>query len=249
MERMLSGQGGGTDDPVVRAASLIRNARRMAVITGAGMSVDSGVKDFRSRSGWWRDIDPRTVATVEALELRYDLFHEFYTERIRKLRLVVPHEGHLVLAEWEKRGMLASICTQNVDRLHQLAGSRNVRELHGTIREFRCHDCGAPHEEETFLGKARCSCGGRLRPDVVLFGENLPSDAWQTSLDAIREADVVLVIGTSLQVAPVNQLPFLTKGRRILINAEETGLEEQFDVFVKGRARDSLVAIEERIGS
>jgi len=227
-----------------QAAALIRDARRMAVITGAGMSVDSGLKDFRSRDGWWRGIDPRTVATVEALEHRYDLFHAFYSERVRQLRTAVPHEGHFILAEWEKRGMLACVCTQNVDRLHQLAGSRNGRELHGTIREFRCHGCGAPHGEEDFLGKTKCACGGRLRPDVVLFGEMLPSDAWGASLDAIREADVVLVIGTSLQVAPVNQLPFLTKARRVLINMEETGMEEQFDVFIKGRARDSLIAID-----
>jgi len=223
----LSDDGGNErDNPIIRAAALIRDARRMALVTGAGMSVDSGVKDFRSRSGWWRSIDPRTVATVEALERRYDLFHEFYAERIRQLKTAVPHEGHFILAEWEKRGMLACVCTQNVDRLHQTAGSRHVHELHGTIREFRCHDCGAPHDEETFLRKERCACGGRLRPNVVLFGEMLPSDAWQASLDAIRTADVVLVIGTSLQVAPVNQLPFLTKAPRIFINAEETGHED-----------------------
>ena len=139
------------------------------------------------------------------------------------------------------------MCTQNVDRLHQFAGSRHVEELHGTIRECRCHACGAPHEEDAFLRKAKCACGGRLRPNVVLFGESLPQEAWQASLDAIREADVVLVIGTSLEVAPVNQLPFLTKGKRIFINAEETGLEGMFDVFIQGRARDSLIAIERRL--
>ncbi|OUM95138.1 MAG: NAD-dependent protein deacylase [Thermobacillus sp. ZCTH02-B1] len=235
------------DRPIERAAVLIRDARKLVLITGAGMSVDSGVKDFRSRSGWWRSIDPRTVATVEALEHRYDLFHEFYAERIRQLRTVVPHAGHFILAEWEQQGKLARICTQNVDRLHQLGGSRNVEELHGTIRTFRCHACGAPHEEEAFLRKAACPCGGRLRPNVVLFGEPLPAEAWETSLEAIREADVVLVIGTSLEVAPVNRLPFLTKAQRIFINAEETGLEDRFDVFVKGRARDSLIAIDQRL--
>jgi NAD-dependent deacetylase len=163
------------------------------------------------------------------------------------LQAVVPHEGHFILAEWEKRGMPVCVCTRNVDRLHQLAGSRQVRELHGTIREFRCHDCGAPHGEEDFLGKTKCACGGRLRPDVVLFGEMLPSDAWRSSLDAIRKEDVVLVIGTSLQVAPVNQLPFLTKARRIFLNAEETGYEHQFDVFIRGGARNSLIAIDRRI--
>jgi NAD-dependent deacetylase len=233
------------DNPVYRAAVLIREARSMVLITGAGMSVDSGVNDFRSASGWWRKIDPRTVATVEALESDYDLFHEFYAMRIAQLQQVVPHRGHAILAEWERRGKLACICTQNVDRLHQIAGNRNVYELHGTIRRFRCHACGAPHTEAAFLQKQSCACGGRLRPDVVLFGESLPSEAWRQSLSAIRQADLVLVIGTSLQVAPVNQLPFLTRGRLIFINAEETGYEEQFDVFIKGRALDSLTAIAE----
>lgn len=235
------------DENVSRAAMLIRDARRMVLISGAGLSVDSGVKDFRSPSGWWRNIDPRTVATVEALESNYDLFHAFYSARITQLQTIVPHRGHFILAEWEKRGMLACVCTQNVDGLHQAAGSRTVHELHGTIRTHRCHACGSPHTEEAFLRKAKCPCGGNLRPNVVLFGEMLPSEAWDLSMAAIREADVVLVIGTSLQVAPVNQLPFLTRAKRIFINAEETGYEDQFDVFIKGRALDSLVGLKERL--
>jgi len=232
------------DNPVFRAASLIRDARRMVLISGAGLSVDSGLKDFRPPSGWWRNIDPRTVATVDALELSYDLFHEFYSERIRQLRNVVPHRGYAILAEWERRGFLACVCTQNVDRLHHLAGNRTVHELHGTIREFRCHACGAPAAEEAFLEKRKCRCGGKLRPNVVLFGESLPSEAWNRSLGAIREADLLLVVGTSLQVAPVNQFPFLTRGKLVFINTEETGHEGRFDVCVRGRALDGLEAIE-----
>jgi len=235
------------EETIRRAAMLIKGARNMVLISGAGLSVDSGVKDFRSSSGWWRNIDPRTVATVEALEWNYDLFHEFYATRVTQLKDVAPHRGHSILAEWEKRGMLACVSTQNVDGLHQIAGSQTVHELHGTIREFRCHDCGRPHGEAAFLKKETCPCGGKLRPNVVLFGESLPEDAWQCTIDALKEADLVLVIGTSLQVAPVNQLPFLTRCRRIFINAEETGYEDRFDVFIKGRALDSLVAIQERL--
>lgn len=233
------------ESEVHQAAQLIREARQMVVISGAGLSVDSGVKDFRSSSGWWRNIDPRTVATVEALETNYDLFHEFYAMRITQLKEVVPHQGHFILADWEKQGTLACIGTQNVDGLHQAAGSQNVHELHGTIREYRCHTCGKPHTETAFLQKQSCDCGGKLRPNVVLFGEALPQEVWQIVMNAIEEADVVLVIGTSLQVAPVNQLPFLTNARRIFINAEETGHEHQFDVFIKGKAAASLVAIQE----
>lgn len=236
-------------DAIRQAAVLIREARKMVLISGAGLSVDSGVRDFRSSSGWWRNIDPRTVATVEALETNYDLFHDFYSMRINHLHSVVPHHGHHILAEWEGRGILTCIGTQNVDRLHQAAGSQNVHELHGTIRTFRCHSCGKPHSESAFLQKEKCACGGKLRPNVVLFGESLPSDAWNQTINAIQEADVVLVIGTSLQVAPVNQLPFLTSAPRIFINAEETGHEGQFDVFVKGSALTSLVAIHAYIDS
>jgi len=233
------------DNPIYRAALLIKDARNMVLISGAGLSVDSGVKDFRSPSGWWRYIDPRTVATVEALESNYDLFHAFYSTRITQLKTIVPHQGHFILAEWEKRGILTCICTQNVDGLHQAAGSQTVHELHGTIRKFRCHACGRPHTETAFLQKQNCSCGGKLRPNVVLFGESLPPEAWHPAINAIQEADVVLVIGTSLQVAPVNQLPFQTKATRIFINAEETGYEDQFNLFIHGRALDCLVAIQE----
>jgi len=233
---------------IQQAASLIKNARQMVLVSGAGLSTDSGVKDFRSSSGWWRNIDPRTVASVDALESDYDLFHEFYATRIKQLKTVVPHRGHHVLTDWENRGILSCICTQNVDGLHQAAGSRHVLELHGTIRKFRCHVCGAPHEEDDFLQKRPCACGGRLRPNVVLFGEMLPDEPWRNALAAIRKADLVLVIGTSLQVAPVNQLPFLTESPRILINAEETGCEDEFAMFIRGRAMDSLVAIRERMG-
>lgn len=233
------------DNPVYRAARLIKDARKMVLISGAGLSTDSGLKDFRSSSGWWRNIDPRTVATVEALESDYDLFHEFYTMRVTQLKEVAPHQGHYILSEWERRGILACVATQNVDGLHQIAGNETVYELHGTIRQFRCHTCGAPHTEAAFLAKRKCSCGGKLRPNVVLFGESLPAEAWRRSLDAIQKADLVLVIGTSLQVAPVNQLPFLTGGKLIFINAEETGYEDRFDVFIRGRAMDSLVAIRE----
>lgn len=240
-------QPAGRQDPIRRAAVLIGNARNMVLISGAGLSVDAGVNDFRSKSGWWRSIDPRTVATVEALESDYDLFHEFYSMRVNQLKTVVPHQGHRILAEWEKRGILSFIGTQNVDGLHQAAGSRNVHELHGTIRTFRCHACGAPHTEEAFLRKQPCPCGGKLRPNVVLFGEWLPEEAWHRTLDAIRKADLVLVIGTSLQVAPVNQLPFVTEAPRLFINAEETGHEGLFDVFIKGRALDALLAIREEM--
>ncbi|MEX2416418.1 MAG: Sir2 family NAD-dependent protein deacetylase [Paenibacillaceae bacterium] len=230
--------------PVHEAADKIKLAKHLVVITGAGFSVESGIPDFRSSRRWWRRIDPVTVATVDALEYNYNLFHGFYSTRVEHLKTVSPHPGHHILSKWEQDGRLQLIATQNVDGLHQLAGNRRVQELHGSIRTFRCHQCGHRGEQEIFLGKIQCSCGGNLRPNIILFGESLPSDAWAISAEAIRNADVVLVMGTSLQVAPVNQLPFLTSSTLILINQESIGLEHQFDIVIQDSVVKTLTAIE-----
>lgn len=232
------------DESIPEMARIIAQCERLVVLTGAGMSRDSGVPDFRSPEGWWRQINPAQVATVEAFNERYSLFHEFYSYRIKQLENVRPHEGHRVLSKWEREGKLVLIATQNVDRLHQLAGNQKVCELHGTILEYHCARCHQPAEREAFLQKQACSCGGRLRPNVVLFGERLPEEAWEKALSAIESADAVLVIGTSLQVAPVKQLPFLTRGKLLLINRDLTGEEARFDCVVQGGARDCLQAID-----
>ncbi len=227
------------------AAQKLKFARHLVVLTGAGFSVESGVPDFRSSRGWWRQIDPVTVATVDALEYNYNLFHGFYSTRIEKLKTTKPHSGHQILGEWEMDGRLRLIATQNVDGLHQQAGNERVQELHGSIRTYRCHRCGMKGEQEIFLGKIRCSCGGNIRPNIILFGESLPSDAWERTTEAIRDADVVLVMGTSLQVSPVNQLPFLTTGDLILINKEPTGLEHHFDIVIQDSVVRTLTAIDQ----
>lgn len=226
-----------------KLAGFVVNSSSTVVLTGAGCSVDSGVPDFRSPQGWWKKFDPRTVATVEALETNYDLFRSFYQARIQHLDGIQPHEGHGVLSRWEQEGKLQLLATQNVDGLHQAAGNRNVEELHGSIRSFRCHGCHRKASQEHFMSGESCSeCGGILRPNVVLFGESLPEKAWARSLEAVRQAELVIVIGTSLQVYPVNQLPRMTSGRTVLINLEETSEEGQFDLFISGRAVEVLPA-------
>jgi NAD-dependent deacetylase len=240
-ERVENNDRGNNESLIRQLAAFIRESQYTVVLTGAGCSVDSGVPDFRSPQGWWRKIDPRTVATVEALQTNYELFHAFYKARIEHLDGVRPHVGHHALARWEQEGRLRLIATQNVDGLHQAAGSRRVEELHGSIRSCRCHRCQRGAERDRFLSGLPCpECGGRLRPNVVLFGEALPDMAWNRALEAVRRAELVLVIGTSLQVYPVNQLPRMTEGRTALINAEETGEEHWFDLFIPGRAAPIL---------
>ncbi|WP_078544897.1 SIR2 family NAD-dependent protein deacylase [Litchfieldia alkalitelluris] len=225
-------------------------SKHTVILTGAGMSTESGIPDFRSRSGWWKDIDPLTVATEEALHKNYDLFHEFYSARLKGLGDIKPHKGHFIIAKWEQDGLVQSVATQNVDGLHHEAGSQNVDQLHGSIHSFRCHDCGMKGVKQQFLEKESCSnCGGHFRPNVVLFGEALPDDAWDSALFHIQKADLVIVIGTSLQVYPVSQLPRMTSGKTAFINKEIGSEQSFFDVTIEGSAGEALSVIEQLLNS
>ena len=230
---------------IKRLAGWIKQSDFTVVLTGAGMSTESGLPDFRSKSGWWKSYDPSALASVDAMKTNYTLFHEFYCMRIKALEKCQPHKGHHILAEWEKKGLIHSIATQNVDGFHRAAGSVNVHELHGSLRSIRCLGCGMRGGVEDFINKAGCrSCGKNLRPGVVLFGEMLPADAWDSAFNDIGKADLVIVIGTSLQVYPANQLPSLTKGRKVLINCEVPAGSSKFDMVVKGKAGDVLAELD-----
>jgi len=222
---------------------LIKESNNTVIFTGAGMSTECGIPDFRSKEGWWKKINPMSVATREALHNNYELFHEFYSVRIRDLEICKPHEGHYILAKWEREGIIHSIATQNVDGFHRAAGSKRVYELHGSIKDIVCDSCQNPETLENFLNRNRCKCGGKLRPKVVLFGEGLPMDAWSNALRDIEECDLLIVIGTSLQVYPVNQLPNMTKGKLVLINNELVEGNYEFDVIIKGKAKGVLQEI------
>ena len=229
-------------------AGWIQQSRFTVVLTGAGMSTESGLPDFRSKSGWWKNYDPTTIASVDAMVANYPLFHEFYTMRLKTLAGCSPHRGHYILADWEARGLVHSIATQNVDGFHKAAGSRRVYELHGSLKSIRCIGCGRPGTVEDFLERADCRCcGGRLRPGVVLFGEALPQDAWNSALQDIKQADLVLVIGTSLQVYPANQLPSMTAGKTAFINYEVQGTGSGFDMAVQGKAGEVLAELDRMI--
>ena len=230
-------------EQVERLASWLRESKSVVVLTGAGMSTESGIPDFRSKGGWWNGINPMTIATIEAFERDYDLFHAFYCKRLEVLENCQPHEGHKVLARLQEKGMLQTIATQNVDNFHQLAGAQGVYELHGNLQKVRCQKCGKPSDVGAFQRKEACLCGGLLRPGVVLFGEFLPEDDWKGVLQEIMVADLVIVIGTSLQVAPVNQLPNLTSGKKVYINMD-TSKSAGFDLVIEGSAKETLQQLE-----
>ena len=224
----------------------IQGSHHVVVLTGAGMDTESNIPDFRGKDGWWKNLDPRTVASTDTLRENYSLFHEFYAMRLRMLEGIKPHEGHRVLAKMEKKGWIQSIATQNVAGLHSMAGSQRVYELHGNLRKVRCNDCHREDTPQNFLKKEKCtSCGGPLRPGVVLFGEILPQEAWDSALSEIQKCDLLMVIGTSLEVYPVNQLPGMTSGKTVLINNEIPQGGDLFDRKIIHKAGSVLTELYE----
>lgn len=221
---------------------------KTVVLTGAGMSTASGLPDFRGKEGLWKSKDPRLLASVSAMGNNRCEFAEFYRHRIRMLEGVEPNAGHRLLAEWEDRGLLKGIITQNVDGLHQAAGSKNVQELHGNLRRVRCSSCRASFESGVFLERTDCpDCGGMLRPGVVLFGECLPDRPMEESGSLSESAGCFLVLGSSLEVSPANGYPMIAKSsgaKLFIINMTPTHLDALADVVVHGDIVETLGEIE-----
>ncbi|MDR3164711.1 MAG: NAD-dependent deacylase [Synergistaceae bacterium] len=200
------------DQELKTLASKIAETQNAVVFTGAGMSTESGLSDFRSKNGIWNVEDPMELATAAAMRGNYDKFHEFYSRRFETMANTHPNAGHEIVAEFESRGLVKCVITQNIDGLHSAAGSKVIHELHGSVNKVRCMKCGAPSTQRDFIDRNPCpECGGRLRPGVVLFGEGLPEDALAASWDASETCGVFLVLGSSLQVSPANQMPSMAK--------------------------------------
>ena len=208
---------------------------RVVIFSGAGLSTESGLQDFRSKDGIWSHADPTELASVGALERNYDRFLEFYKERLYVPDSVQPNIGHKLVAEWEKRGYVVGVITQNVDRLHQKAGSRKVAELHGSLEPVRCHSCGKIWDKKMFLEGKRCDCGGKLRPSVVLFGEMLPEEPLAYADEWSANCDTFIVLGSSLVVSPANYFPRQAKNcgaKLVIINRDSTPLDGIADLTV-----------------
>ena len=202
-----------------RLAELVRSADRVVALTGAGVSVPSGIPDFRSPgTGLWANVNPMEVAHIDVFRRDPERFWQFYGHRFQALRDKVPNGAHRALAELERRGLVEAVVTQNIDGLHRAAGTRDLIEVHGTIGTSSCLACGARHElaevrrrlEAAQDGVPRCDCGRPLKPDVVLFGELLPEAALTRASALAAAADLLLCVGSSLEVHPVAQLPEIT---------------------------------------
>ena len=240
---------------VALLADLLRGSERAVALTGAGISVPSGIPDFRSPgTGLWEKVDPTEVAHIDAFRRDPDRFWSFYAQRFAALHDKRPNAAHHALADLERRGLLRAVITQNIDRLHRAAGSRTVVEVHGSIEWSVCLRCGARVGLESVLerlgrdgGAPRCDrCDRPLKPDVVLFGELLPEAAIARAQELAAEADLLLCVGSSLEVYPVAALPELTVahgGRLAIVTQGATSYDSRAAVRLKGDVAEELDAV------
>jgi NAD-dependent deacetylase len=245
----------------VRVADLLRSSERAVVLTGAGISVPSGIPDFRSPgTGLWETVDPMEVAHIDAWRRDPDRFWSFYAERFASLVDRRPNEAHLALAELEGRGLVRGVITQNVDRLHRLAGTRRLVEVHGSIEWSVCLQCGGRVPLDRVLRLLRSgdgsapeceACIAPLKPDVVLFGELLPERPLAEAHELALDADLMLCVGSSLEVYPVAGLPAVTRGaggRLALITQGVTPYDTDADVKLSGDVVTELRAVLAALG-
>lgn len=235
-------------------AAWLRTSRFTTIFTGAGMSTESGLPDFRSAGGLWKQNRRfEDLASTWALENAVAEFVEFYRWRIGMLHGVEPHAGHRWIARWQREERVQALITQNVDGLHTRAGSPRVTELHGSLRVIRCQGCGMEADSERFLSEdgTRCSrCGGKMRPGVVLFGEGLAEDGLLEAQRASEQAELFIVLGSSLQVSPANVFPRIAKAhgaKLVILNREPTPLDGLADLRLKGSIGETLDALGSRL--
>jgi NAD-dependent deacetylase len=238
---------------VERLAELIRERGPAVVLTGAGISTESGIPDFRSPTGIWARYDPQEYATIDAFRADPVKVWRFYALRFRALTEAQPNAGHLALAELERAGRVRAVVTQNIDLLHERAGSREVIEVHGSIRTSSCRGCGSRYGLDDVLrlleetGEPRCvTCDDVLKPDVVFFGELLPEEAIDRAYELARSAGLLLVVGSGLEVWPVSMLPDETVragGQVAIVNKGPTTFDDRAVVKIDGGAGETLAAL------
>ena len=238
---------------VERLAELIEARQPCVVLTGAGVSTESGIPDFRSPTGIWADFDPLEYASLDAFRADPAKVWSFYAPRFAMLAEAQPNAAHRALVELERRGRVRAVVTQNIDLLHERAGSRDVVEVHGSIRTSSCLACGAGYplaevaaQLETRQAPVCLQCGEVLKPDVVFFGELLPVAAIDRAYALAREAQLLLVVGSALEVWPVAELPQVTRragGTVAIVNRGPTARDEHAELRIDGSAGETLAGV------
>ena len=236
-------------DQVRKLAEYIRSARSAVFFGGAGVSTESGIPDFRSADGLYHqkyDYPPEEILSHTFFMHQTEEFYRFYRDKMLCLT-AKPNKAHLKLAQWEKEGKLRSVVTQNIDGLHQAAGSKRVHELHGSVLRNYCMSCGKSYGVEKIAqseGVPHCDCGGVIKPDVVLYEEPLPEDTVMAALDDIRTADVLIVAGTSLTVYPAaSYIRYFGGDHMILINRDATPYDRIADLVIHDKVGEVLSQI------
>jgi NAD-dependent deacetylase len=228
-----------------KARAAVQGAKRIAVLTGAGVSAESGIPTFRSNGGFWRSKRFQDLATPEGFARDPKFVWQWYEERRRGIAETRPNAGHEALVLIEQRVPEFTLITQNVDGLHDAAGSKNVIKLHGDIWTLRCTQCGDERVSREELNDLPpyCECGGMQRPGVVWFGEDLPEGAMERSAEAVRRAEVLIVAGTSAQVYPAAGLiPLaLRSGATVIeVNPEDTDFSDEVTIALRGKSAEIL---------
>jgi NAD-dependent deacetylase len=242
---------------VSNLAELVRERQPCVVLTGAGISTESGIPDFRSPSGIWAKCDPMEYATIAAFGRDPAKVWQFYALRLEMLTTAEPNAGHLALAELERRGLVKAVVTQNIDGLHGRAGSETVVEVHGSIRSATCLECGERVPLESVIAALEDApaplcpqCGAVLKPGVAMFGELLPAGAMDRAVELARRAGLLLVVGSSLEVHPVAGLPFETVsagGALAIVNRGQTPFDHLASIRIDGGAGETLSALADAV--
>ena len=238
----------------MQAINLIKNARRGVAFTGAGVSVESGIPPFTGRGGLWNTYDPKFIELDFFYENPKRSWEEMKKIFFTCMNEALPNKAHQMIAALETRGGFAGVITQNIDGLHQKAGSKNVQEFHGTIKKMHCINCGRVYQtDDVNLDSLPpvCSCGGVLKPDFVFYGEGIPPAAYQNSVELAQNADVMLIVGTAGQVMPACSLPLLAKqyGAKIVeVNTQPSAFTDGVsDYFYQMKATEFFARLEQEL--
>jgi len=242
-------------DDLQRAAQLLSQAKNAVAFTGAGISTASGIPDFRSHgSGLWNGVDPLAVASIFGFRQNPQAFYNWIRPLARILATAQPNAAHYALATLEQQGLLHAVITQNIDMLHERVGNKVIFELHGHLREATCTHCFAVYPAEPIINQFLCDgqvprcpgCNGVIKPNVILFGEQLPFAEFHAAQEAARQADLMVIIGSSLEVAPASDIPLLAArngARLIVLNLEPTPADVFAHIVIRANAAEVLPEI------